>query len=294
MAPTTLNFLRLLAVFGLLGSTLTVLGQGLGGWIGAAIALGITLLLVYVCWFQGDRRLLRAYGAQPLTRKQAPKLYRFVQDLCKLDEMPRPRIYGIDSPTANAFSTGRDRHHATLVVTQGLLDLLEDIELEAIVAHELCHIQRQDCLAQTAIATLADLLSWPGRILFFRQHRPSGNPLGSLLALLFAPPIAVLVHIGLGQGRDLAADHRAVRLTRKPRALAQALEKLDGRAQRHPLLGNPAHQGSLLVLGPTNNIFSNLFATHPAVRDRLEQLDLIGKDMIRRDNDSAIRAMNLN
>ncbi|NJN29710.1 MAG: hypothetical protein HC824_04090 [Synechococcales cyanobacterium RM1_1_8] len=85
-----------------------------------------------------------------------------------------------------------------------------------------------------------------------------------------------------------------MRLTRKPRALAQALEKLDGRAQRHPLLGNPAHQGSLVVLGPTNNIFSNLFATHPAVRDRLEQLDLIGKDMIRRDNDSAIRAMNLN
>lgn len=293
MAPSTLNFLRTLALFALVGLVALSLGWVVLGWVGVGITLVAFAALCWFCWFAGDRRLLSAYGAKPLTRKQAPELYRYVQELTKAAEMPRPRIYGIASPAANAFSTGRDRYNATLVVTQGLLALLSGDELEAVVAHELSIIYRQDCQAQTVVAALADVLSWPGRVLFFKQHRPSGNPIGSLLSLLFAPITAICVHIGLSQGRKLAADENAARLTRKPSALARALNQLDERAKRQPLLANPAHQGSLLMLGDTSNIFSNLFATHPATRDRLEQLDMIGKDMLRSENNATINAMNL-
>ena len=293
MAPSSLNFLRTLALFALVGLVALSLGWGLAGWAGVGGMFVAFAVLCWFCWFAGDQHVLSAHGAKPLTRKQAPELYRYVQELAKAAEMPRPRIYGIASPAANAFSTGRDRYSATLVVTQGLLDLLSGDELEAVVAHELSIIYRQDCQAQTVVATLAEVLSWPGRALFFKKHRPTGNPLGSLLSLLFAPLTAICVHIGLSQGRKLAADESAARLTRKPSALARALEQLDERAKRQPLLANPAHQGSLLMLGDTGNIFSNLFATHPATRDRLEQLDMIGKDMIRRENNATITAMNL-
>ena len=293
MAPSTLNLLRTLALFALVGLVALSFGWAVAGWLGAGLAIVAFLLLSWFCWFAGDRHLLSTYNAKPLNRKQAPELYRYVQELAKAAEMPRPRIYGITSPAANAFSTGRDRYNATLVVTQGLLDLLSGDELEAIVAHELSIIYRQDCQAQTVVAVLADVLSWPGRALFFKQNRPSGNPMGSLLALIFAPLTAICVHIGLSQGRKLGADESAARLTRKPSALARALEQLDERAKRQPLLANPAHQGSLLMLGDTSNIFSNLFATHPETRDRLEQLDMIGKDMVRRENNATINAMNL-
>lgn len=293
MAPSSLNFLRTLALFALVGLVSLSLGWGLAGWAGVGVMFVAFVLLCWFCWFAGNQHLLSAYGAKPLTRKQAPELYRYVQELAKAAEMPRPRIYGIASTAANSFSVGRDRYSATLVVTQGLLDLLSGDELEAVVAHELSIIYRQDCQAQTVVATLAEMLSWPGRVLFFKKHRPTGNPLGSLLSLLFAPLAAICVHIGLSQSRKLAADESAARLTRKPSALARALEQLDERAKRQPLLANPAHQGSLLMLGDTSNIFSNLFATHPATRDRLEQLDMIAKDMIRRENNATITAMNL-
>jgi len=293
MAPSTINLLRTLALFALVGLVMLSLSWAVGAWIGLGIGFVAFVTLFWFCWFAGDRHLLSAYGAKPLTRKQAPELYRYVQELAKAAEMPRPRLYGIKSPAANSFSTGRDRHSATLVVTQGLLDLLSGDELEAVVAHELGIIYRQDCQSQTVVAVLAEVLSWPGRVLFFKNHRPSGNPIGSLLALLFAPLTAICVHIGLSQGRKLAADEDAARLTRKPTALARALDRLDDRAKQKPLLANPAHQGSLIVLGDTSNIFSNLFATHPATRDRLEQLDIIDKDMIRRQNNATINAMNL-
>lgn len=293
MAPSTINFLRTLALFFLVGLVTLSLGWALAGWVGVGIALVGFAVLCWFSWFAGDKHLLSAYGAKPLTRKQAPELYRYVQELTKAAEMPRPRLYGIASPAANSFSTGRDRYNATLVVTQGLLDLLSGDELEAVVAHELSIIYRQDCQAQTVVAALAHVLSWPGRVLFFKKHRPSGNPIGSLLSLIFAPLTAICVHIGLSQGRKLAADEAAARLTRKPSALARALNQLDERTQRQPLLVNPAHQGSLIMLGDTSNIFSNLFATHPATRDRLEQLDMIGKDMVRRDNNATINSMNL-
>lgn len=293
MAPSTINQLRLLALFALVGLVSVSLGRALAGGVGIGVAIVAFLVLVWFCWFAGDRRLLSAYGAKPLTRKQAPELYRYVQELAKAAEMPRPRIYGIASPAANAFSTGRDRYNATLVVTQGLLDLLSGDELEAVVAHELSIIYRQDCLSQTVVAVLADVLSWPGRVFFFKKHRPTGNPLGSLLSLVFAPFTALFVHIGLSQGRKVGADESAARLTRKPSALARALDQLDSRAKRQPLLANPAHQGCLLMLGDTDNIFSNLFATHPATRDRLEQLDIIEKDMIRQQNNATLTAMNL-
>lgn len=293
MAPSSINFLRTLALFGLVGLVSLSLGWGLSGWAGVGVMFVAFVVLCWFCWFAGSQHLLSAYGAKPLTRKQAPELYRYVQELAKAAEMPRPRIYSIASPAANSFSVGRDRYSATLVVTQGLLDLLSGDELEGVVAHELSIIYRQDCQAQTVVATLAEVLSWPGRVLFFKKHRRTGNPLGSLLSLLFAPLAAICVHIGLSQGRKLAADESAARLTRKPSALARALDQLDERAKRQPLLANPAHQVSLLMLGDTSNIFSNLFATHPATRDRLEQLDMIAKDMIRRENNATITAMNL-
>lgn len=293
MAPSFLNRLRTLALFAFVGLIWMALGRAMAGWPGMALALVAALALFGYCWFGGDRRLISAYGAKPLPRQQAPELYRWVQELAKVAEMPRPRIYAIDSPAANAFSTGRDRHSATLVVTQGLLSRFTGDELEAIVAHELSIIYRQDCQFQTAVSVLIEVLSWPGRVLFFKNHRPSGNPLGALLSLIFAPLAAVFIHMGLSQGRKLAADDNAARLTRKPAALARALDQLDAQAKRQPLLANPAHQGVLLMLGETSNIFSNLFATHPDTRDRRQQLDLIGKELLRKENHAAIRAMNL-
>lgn len=287
---TTLRPLALLLFVGIL---LVVLGQGLGGWLAGWLALGVALVVAYIAWFRGDRLILAAYRAQPLPRAQASTLYRLVQEISRDAEMPRPRLYRIASTSANAFSTGRDRSCASLVVTDGLLEQLAEDELAGVVAHELSHIYSRTSHSQTVAAALAAMIVWPVQVLFFRHHRPSGNPLAQLLGLLFGLPAALVLHLGISPNRELVADESAARLTRNPLALARALEKLEKLAEARPLLAPPAYRGSLIVVGPARTLLENLFSTHPATRDRLQSLALIDKELVRQANNATISAMDL-
>lgn len=285
--------LRPLALILFLGILLIAIAHGLAGWIGGLIGLVAILAMGYIAWFQGDRLLLAAYQAKPVSRSQAPTLHRLVQELSRDAEMPRPRLYKMASPSINAFSTGRDRDRAHLVLSDGLLNGLEDDELAGVIAHELSHIYSQRCHAQTVAAVLAAIIAWPAQALFYRHHRPSGNPLAKLFALLFGLPAALVLHLGISPGRKLAADESAARLTRNPRSLIRALKQLDEQAQIHPLTINPAYQGSLIVIGPAKTLLANLFSTHPDLRDRIERLDILDKEMIRQSNNAIINAMDL-
>jgi heat shock protein HtpX len=284
-----MNQLKTLALLSLLSGILVVVGNSVGGTTGAWFGLITASVMNLVAWFYSDRLALSTYRAQPVTVAQSPQLYRIVQRLAQTAEMPMPKVYRIASSAANAFATGRDPQHGAIAVTEGLLQLLSEEELEGVIAHELSHIFSRDTLAQAVSASLAGAISGVAQMVFFRggsrnsasRNSGSRNPLGTFLSLLLAPVAAMVIQMGIARTREFAADESAARLTRNPRALAKALKRLEASAKSAPLDANPAFQPLLIMNGPALNIFANLFSTHPSTRDRIDRLMVIDRDINR-------------
>jgi heat shock protein HtpX len=252
----------------------------IGGTSGVIIGIGLAAVTNLFSWYQSDKIALAVYQAQPVSESQAPGLYRMVERLSQRANIPTPRVYIIPSQTANAFATGRDPEHAAVAVTEGILNILPEDELEGVIAHELTHIINRDTLTQAVAATVAGAISFLAQMLSYSlwfgggggRDNERGNPLGVLLTVVLAPIAATIIQLAISRTREFSADAGSARLTGNPRALARALQRLEATARQLPLDANPAFE-PLLIINPISGQFlGNLFSSHPATEARVEQL----------------------
>lgn len=285
-----MNQFRTVALLGLLSGLLVGIGYWIGGSGGALLGLIIAAGSNFFAWYSSDRIALAAYRAQPLSPEQAPELHQMVQRLCQRAGLPMPQLYLIPSPGANAFATGRDPDHAAVAVTQGIVRLLPPDELEGVLAHELSHIRNRDTLTQAVAATIAGAISYLAQILqyslwfggFSRDREGGGNPIGVLAAIILAPLAATVVQMAISRTREFAADAGAARLTGNPRALAQALKRLEASARQVPMHANPAFEPLLIINSLSGQFLGSLFSTHPPTEARIQQLLKIEQELSHR------------
>ena len=288
-----MNQFKTVALLALLSALLISVSYWLiGGWSGATIGILLAAVTNLGSWYYSDRIALAAYGAQPISPSEAPGLYQIVARLCERAGLPVPGLYIVPTPAANAFATGRDPEHAAVAVTEGILNLLPEDELEAVIAHELSHVRNRDTLTQAVAATIASAISFLAQIVsygfwFFggsRDDNSGANPLGLLLTIILAPIAATVIQLGISRTREFEADASAARLTGNPRALGRALERLEYNARQLPMQGNPAFE-PLLITNPFSGQFlANLFSTHPSTASRIQNLREVEQEMSTRQN----------
>jgi heat shock protein HtpX len=284
-----MNQFKTVALLGLLSGLLILvsdwaIGGSAGVFTGILLAAGMNL----GSWYFSDQIALAAYGAQPTSLEQAPALYQTVQRLSQRANLPMPAVYIVPSAAANAFATGRDPQHAAIAVTEGILELLPADQLEGVIAHELSHVYNRDTLTQAVAATIGGAIAWLGQMVSYalwfggpsRDDQEGGNPLGLLVTMVVAPMAATIIQLGISRTREFAADAGAARLTGNPRALANALKRLDANARQMPMQGNSAFAPLLIVNPLSGEGLANLFATHPSTQARIENLLKLEQEML--------------
>lgn len=276
-----INQLKTAALLGLLSGILVLGGYYLvGDETGLVIGLVLAALSSFGSWYYSDRAALAAYQAQPLAREQAPELYSMVERLSDRAGIPTPKIFIAPTKSPNAFATGRDPEHATVAVTEGILELLSPEELEGVLAHELTHVKNRDTLTQAVVGTIAGGISYLGQILSFgfmfgpvtQDSRRGPNALGLLFLIVVAPLSATLIQLAISRTREYSADQGSAAITGNPIALARALEKLEAVGHQIPMNGNPA-MSPLLIINPLSaEGLQSLFRTHPSTEERIQRL----------------------
>ena len=279
----------------LLLTTLTLLlvlvGNYFGGQNGMLIAFLIAAVMNFVSYFFSDKIALAMYRAQPVTREELPRAYEVVERLTQRQGLPMPRIYVIPTDSPNAFATGRNPKHASVAVTHGILQLLDDEELEGVLAHELGHVRNRDILTSSIAATLAGAITILARMAYWGalfggyggngrgSRERGGSGISMLFMLILAPIAATLIQLAVSRSREYEADHTGAEMTGNPYALARALQKLDAYSKRLPLQASPTN-AHLFIVAPilSGASFATLFSTHPPIAKRIERL--IGRDHV--------------
>ncbi len=261
---------------------LLVIGGAVGGRNGMTIALIFAAVGNAFAYFFSDKIALWSSGAQPVSREQLPRLYAVMERLAAKANLPVPRLYMIPEAAPNAFATGRNPSHASVAVTQGLMQIMNDEELEGVIAHELSHVRNYDILISSIAATIAGAifhLSYMGRwaaIFGYGNSRDDdrgGGGLTALLMLFLAPVAAMLLQFGISRQREYAADETGARMVGNPYGLISALEKLGAYNQRIPS-NLPQTTSALCIVKPfsAGSVFSSLFSTHPPLDRRIAAL----------------------
>jgi heat shock protein HtpX len=248
------------------------LGDYFGGRNGMVIALMVAGVMNFVSYFFSDKIALAMYRAQPVTREQLPRVYSVVERFTGRMGIPMPKIYVIPTDSPNAFATGRNPNHASVAVTQGILDLLDDEELEGVLAHELGHVRNRDILISSIAATLAGAITMLARMEFWFGGRNDRDRGGGIIMLIAAPIAASLVQLAVSRAREYEADATGAHYTGNPYALARALQKLDAYSKRIPMAASPS-TAHLFIVAPLLGVnVGNLFSTHPPIAKRIERL----------------------
>ncbi|MGE5206890.1 MAG: zinc metalloprotease HtpX [Chlamydiota bacterium] len=260
---------------------LLLIGQYFGGQNGLILALGFAVLMNFVSYFYSDKISLAMYRAKPVTRDELPRVYAVVERLTQKIGLPMPKIYVIPTDSPNAFATGRNPSHASVAVTQGILELLNDEELEGVLAHELGHVRNRDILISSIAATLAGAITFIARMGYWaalfggfggRDDRDRGGGLGALLMIIVAPIAAMLIQLAVSRSREYEADSTGAHFTGNPYALASALRKLDAYSRRLPMAATPSTAHLFIVQPLLGMNFGSLFSTHPPIAKRIERL----------------------
>lgn len=254
-------------------------GEALGGRNGLVLGLGFAVVTNAFAYFFSDKVALMSSGAQPVTREQMPRLYAVMERLAGKANLPMPKLYVIPQAAPNAFATGRNPSHASVAVTQGLMQIMDDEELEGVIAHELSHVRNYDILTTSIAATLAGAIMMIARLGFFfgggsrDNDRGGGGALGALLMLIAAPLAAMLIQLGISRQREYAADASGARMVGHPYGLIRALEKLGAYNKRIPM-DVPPSTASLFIVAPLSarQLFTSLFSTHPPLDERIAVL----------------------
>lgn len=255
-------------------------GQAIGGQQGMTMALIFAAVMNFGAYFWSDKLALRMSGARPVTRAEAPRMYAIVERLCARTGLPMPRLYVIPQAQPNAFATGRNPQHAAVAATAGLLEAMDEDELEGVLAHELAHVRNRDTLIMSVAATLAGAityLAFIGRfaLLFggYGGRDRNGGGLGALLMLIVAPIAALLVQLAISRQREYAADRAAAQFIGHPYGLARALEKLGHYSRRIPMRNVQPAQAHMYIVQPlAGGGFASLFSTHPPLEERIRRL----------------------
>jgi len=255
---------------------LLFLGAAFGGRNGMAMALFFAVIMNAGAYFFSDRIALMSSGAVPISREQAPRLYAVMERLAGKANLPMPKLYLIPQPAPNAFATGRNPSHASVAVTQGLLELMNDEELEGLIAHELSHVRNYDILTSSIAATIAGAVTFLARFGFFfggdNRDREGGGA-GALLMLFLAPLAAMLLQLGISRQREYQADASGAQMVGYSQGLVSALQKLGAYNKRIPM-DIPPSTSALCIVAPLNarRFLASLFSTHPPLEDRIARL----------------------
>ncbi len=270
--------------FLLVGLTLILVygGRALAGPQGMTIGLIFAIVMNGGAYFFSDKIALRSSGAQPVTREQAPRLYQVMERLAAKGNLPMPKLYVIPQQAPNAFATGRNPKHASVAATEGLLTLMNDDELEGVIAHELSHVRNYDILTTSIAATLAGAISWLATMArwgmifggFGGRDERRGGGLAAIVMMIVAPIAALVVQLGISRQREYAADAAGARLVGHPYGLISALEKLGAYNNRIPMTNVSPATASLYIVTPLSpgQMLTGLFSTHPPLAARIEAL----------------------
>jgi heat shock protein HtpX len=278
-----MKILRTGALLIILSVLLVVVGGAIGGRGGLQIALAVAVVMNFISYFFSDKIALRSSGAQPVTREQLPRLYQVMEGLAAKANIPVPKLYVIPDPAPNAFATGRSPKHASVAVTQGLLQLMNDQELEGVIAHELSHVRNYDILTSSIAATIAGAITYMAQMgkwaMIFggydRNHdEREGGGFSALLMIFLAPFAALLLQLFLSRTREYSADETGARMVGQPFGLISALQKLGAYNQRIPTSAISPSTSSLCIVQPlfSGATFSSLFSTHPPLEERIAAL----------------------
>ncbi len=262
---------------------LLFIGGAFGGRAGLTLALGAAIVMNGVAYFYSDKIALRSSGAVPISREESPRLYQVMERLAAKANLPMPKLYLIPQAAPNAFATGRNPSHASVAVTQGLMEIMNDDELEGVIAHELSHVRNYDILTSSIAATIAGAISYIGMLGRWgmmvggygggNDRNRGGNAIGALIMLLVAPFAALLLQMGISRTREYQADASGVQMIGHANGLISALEKLGAYNQRIPS-NIPPTTAALCIVAPLNvrDMASRLFSTHPPLSERIAVL----------------------
>jgi heat shock protein HtpX len=262
---------------------LIAVGDGLAGPSGMRIAIGFAIVGNVIAYFFSDKIALWSSGAKPVSRKELPRLYEVMERLAAKANLPVPKLYVVPEAAPNAFATGRSPHHASVAVTQGLLQLMNDDELEGVIAHELSHVRNYDILISSIAATIAGAITYAARMGYWanlfgygggRSNDREGGGFTALLMIILAPIAAMMLQLGISRQREYAADETGARMVGQPYGLISALQKLGAYNQRIPS-NIPQTTSALCIVKPMfagGSVWASLFSTHPPLEDRIAAL----------------------
>jgi heat shock protein HtpX len=278
---------RMIALFGALTLIFVVIGYVIGtlffnDWIlGSVMFLIFAGLMNFVSYFWSDKIVLWSYRAKIVSQAEQPRLYNIVNKVCLKGNLPMPKIAIVATQTPNAFATGRNKDRAVVAVTEGILSLLSDDELEGVLAHEMAHVKDRDILLMSVAATIAGAISFAARMALWSSlgsRKGNGNILMLLLVAVTAPIAALLIRLAISRSREYKADKEGALMIQRPLALARALEKLEEGNRRRPMnRGSPA-TSSLFIVNPfRGGTLVSLFMTHPPVAARVRRLEALAE-----------------
>jgi heat shock protein HtpX len=270
----------------LLSVLLVVAGDALAGPTGMKIALAFAIVMNAVSYFFSDKIALKTSGAQPVTREQLPRLYAVMERLAAKANLPVPKLYVIPEEAPNAFATGRNPRHASVAVTQGLLELMDDEELEGVIAHELSHVRNYDILTTSIAATIAGAITYLAHMtqwgMIFGGYggerdddrEGGGGAFAAIAMMILAPFAALMLQLFLSRTREYSADETGARMVGQPYGLISALQKLGAYNQRIPTTALAPTTAALCIVKPLigGGGLASLFSTHPPLEDRIAAL----------------------
>jgi heat shock protein HtpX len=259
---------------------LLFVGQLVGGGAGLTIAFIIVMGMNILTYFFSHKVVLMMYRAKPAKKSEYPELHRMVEEVAHLAKIPKPKVYIIPSDSSNAFATGRNPKNGVVACTQGIMQLLTKDELKGVIAHEMAHIKNRDILIQTIAATIAGVISYVAMMArwaaifggFGGDRDDSGGILGFLALAILAPLIAIIIQLAISRSREYLADETGARTIHNPKALADALEKLERGTKTHPLRFGNKTTSSLFIANPFSGGLFALFSTHPPMKERVRRL----------------------
>lgn len=259
------------------------LGAMFGGQSGMLFALVVVGLMNFVSYFYSDKMVLAHYNAVEVDKQSAPGLYAIVERLAKKAGLPMPKVYIIPDRIPNAFATGRNPSHAAVAVTEGILDLLNEEEIEGVLAHELSHVRHYDILTGTIAATIAGAIAWIANIMQWgaifgggRDDDRGSNPFVMIMLAILLPIAASIIQMAISRSREYEADAGAAKLTGHPEWLQSALIKLENYNKQGIIHGATEETSHMFIVNPfagKNLSFASLFSTHPSTEDRVKRLE---------------------
>jgi heat shock protein HtpX len=273
------NSLKTVLLLGLLSGLLLAIGELLGGSQGLVMAFGFAVVMNFASYWFSDKIVLKMYRAQEVGPDH--KLSVVTRRLAMQAGLPMPKVYVIPDMSPNAFATGRNPSHAAVAATQGILQLLDDSELDGVIAHELAHVKHRDILISSVAATVAAAIMMVARMAQFaaffgggsnRDERGGSNPIAMLATIILAPLAAALVQAAISRSREFLADAGGARIAGSPYGLMNALRKLEAGSKRIPLDANPATSHMFIVKPFSGGGLMSMFSTHPSTEQRIQAL----------------------